>query len=158
MLNIVNTAPRYSDVDRQKSDGATYTPAALAKFVAEQMLQVAELPKHGKVRVLDPAVGDGALLDELIKQLPWATRKRLEIVGYDTNLDAIRVATQRLRQDFPDLSVHLEQKDFLEHVLNLKGCGDLFSAGEIQEPFHLVIANPPYGYRTAVQQTVAELS
>lgn len=144
MLNIVNTAPRYSDVDRQKSDGATYTPAALAKFVAEQMLQVAELPKHGKVRVLDPAVGDGALLDELIKQLPWATRKRLEIVGYDTNPEAIQVATLRLRQDFPDLNVHLEQKDFLEHVLNLKGCGDLFSAGEIQEPFHLVIANPPY--------------
>lgn len=34
--------------------------------------------------------------------------------------------------------------DFLEHVLNLEGCGDLFSTGNVQEPFHLVIANPPY--------------
>lgn len=144
MLNVVIPAPRYSDVDQQKSDGATYTPMILARFVAEQMLRVAELPVRGKVRVLDPAVGDGALLNALIKQLPVATRKRLEVVGYDTDPEAIRIATQRLRQDLPDLNVHLEQKDFLEHVLNLRGYGDLFSAGERQEPFHLVIANPPY--------------
>ena len=66
MLGTVTTAPRYSDVDRQKSDGAIYTPIAFARFVAEQMLQVAELPQFGKIRVLDPACGDGALLDALI--------------------------------------------------------------------------------------------
>ena len=144
MLDKVTTTPRYSDVDRQKSDGATYTPIAFARFVAEQMLQAAELPKSGKIRVLDPACGDGALLDALIKNLPPAFRKRVEAVGYDTDPEAIRIASQRLRQDFPDLDVRLEQKDFLEHVLNLQGGGDLFSAGEVQEPFHLVIANPPY--------------
>ena len=67
MLGTVTTAPRYSDVDRQKSDGAIYTPIAFARFVAEQMLQVAELPQFGKIRVLDPACGDGALLDALIE-------------------------------------------------------------------------------------------
>jgi len=144
MLDTTTAAPRYSDVDRQKSDGATYTPMAFAKFVAEQMLQAAELPKSGKIRVLDPACGDGALLDALIKNLPPAFGKRVEAVGYDTDPEAIRVAFQRLRQDFPDLDVHLERKDFLEHVLNLQSAGDLFSAGEVQEPFHLVIANPPY--------------
>lgn len=144
MLDKVTTAPRYSDVDRQKSDGATYTPVAFANFVAEQMLRVAELPKSGKIRVLDPACGDGALLDALIKHLPTASRKRVQAVGYDTDPEAVRIASQRFRLDFPDLDVRLEQKDFLEHVLNLQGCGDLFSAGEVQEPFHLVIANPPY--------------
>ena len=144
MLAIVTTAPRYSNVDRQKSDGATYTPIAFARFVAEQMLRVADLPKSGKIRVLDPACGDGALLDALIKHLPAASRKRVEAVGYDTDPEAIQIASHRLRQDFPDLDVRLEQKDFLEHVLNLQGGGDLFSAGEVQEPFHLVIANPPY--------------
>ena len=144
MLDKVTTTPRYSDVDRQKSDGATYTPIAFARFVAEQMLQAAELPKSGKIRVLDPACGDGALLDALIKNLPPAFRKRVDAVGYDIDPEAIRIASQRLRQDFPDLDVRLEQKDFLEHVLNLQGGGDLFSAGEAQEPFHLVIANPPY--------------
>lgn len=144
MLGIVTTAPRYSDVDRQKSDGATYTPIAFATFVAEQMLRVANLPTCGKIRVLDPACGDGALLDALIKLLPATSRKRVEAVGYDTDPEAIRIASKRLQQDFPDLDVRLEQKDFLEHVLNLQGGGDLFSAGEVQEPFHLVIANPPY--------------
>ena len=144
MLDTITTTPRYSDVDRQKSDGATYTPIAFARFVAEQMLQAAELPKSGKIRVLDPACGDGALLDALIENLPPVFRNRVEAVGYDTDPVAIRIASQRLRNDFPDLDVRLEQKDFLEHVLNLQGGGDLFSAVEVQEPFHLVIANPPY--------------
>ena len=136
--------PRYSEVEQLKSSGATYTPVDFAAFVADQMVQVADLPKTGCIRVLDPACGDGALLDALIKRLPPEARKRVEAVGYDTNPDAIRIASQRFRLDFPDLDVHLEQKDFLEHVLNLQGGGDLLSAGDSQEPFHLVIANPPY--------------
>jgi adenine-specific DNA-methyltransferase len=144
MLGIVATAPRYSDVDRQKYDGVTYTPKVFASFVAEQMLRAAELPGSGRIRVLDPACGDGALLDALIKKIPHAFRNRVEVVGYDTDPVAIRTASQRLRLDYPDLDVRLEQKDFLEHVLNLQGGGDLFSAGELQESFHLVIANPPY--------------
>lgn len=144
MLDTVSTTPRYSDVGRQKSDGATYTPIAFAKFVAEQMLQAAELPMNGKIRVLDPACGDGALLDALIKNLPLKFRERVEVVGYDTDSEAIRIASQRLQRDFPELDVRLEQKDFLEHVLNLQGGGDLYSTGEVQDPFHLVIANPPY--------------
>ena len=144
MLDTVSTTPRYSDVGRQKSDGATYTPIAFAKFVAEQMLQAADLPKNGKIRVLDPACGDGALLDALIKNLPLKFRERVEVVGYDTDSEAIRIASQRLQRDFPELDVRLEQKDFLEHVLNLQGGGDLYSTGEVQDPFHLVIANPPY--------------
>ncbi len=146
MLAIATTAPRYSDVDRQKSDGATYTPIDFAVFVAEQMLQVADLPKSGKIRVLDPACGDGALLDALIKSMPHASRKRIEAVGYDTNPEAIRIASQRFRQDFPELHVHLEQKDFLEHVLNLQGSGDLFAAGEVHEPYHLVRSKSDKSY------------
>jgi adenine-specific DNA-methyltransferase len=144
MLSVLTSTPRYSDVDRQKADGVTYTPIAFAKFVAKQMLQVADLPKSGKIRVLDPACGDGALLEALIKILPPASRNRIEVVGFDTDPMAIRGALQRLRQDFPDLDVRFEQKDFLEHVLKLQSGGNLFSAGEVQEPFHLVIANPPY--------------
>jgi len=144
-LHTTTVIPRrYHEVDEKKSTGATYTPANFAAFVAGLMMQVAELPKSGKIRVLDPAVGDGALLVALIERLPTATQERLEVVGYDSDSDAIRIASQRLHQVFPGLDVHLEHKDFLEHVLNLRGCGDLLSAGNFQEPFHLVIANPPY--------------
>ncbi len=136
--------PRYSKVEQQKSSGATYTPLDFAAFVADKIVKAANLPRIGNIRVLDPACGDGALLVALIKRLPPVARRRVTVVGYDTDLEAIRTATQRLQEDFPDLCVSLEQKDFLEHVLNLQGSGDLFSAGVKQEPFHLVIANPPY--------------
>jgi len=129
--------PRYSKVEQQKSSGSTYTPIDFAAFVADQIVKAAELPKRGKVRVLDPACGDGVLLDALIQHLPLATRKRLEVVGYDTDPEAIRVALYRLHKDYPNLDIHIEQKDFLEHVLNLQNGGE-------QEPFHLIIANPPY--------------
>lgn len=136
--------PRYSKVGQEKSSGSTYTPAGLAAFVADQMVQAADLPKSGKIRILDPACGDGALLAALLNRLSSSVIKRVEVFGYDTNPQAVALALQRLQPDFPDLPVHLEQKDFLEHVLNLQGGGDLFSGGEVQAPFHLVIANPPY--------------
>lgn len=142
-LNNTEVGPRYSIVEAQKSTGATYTPFVFATFVAEKILQVAELPRRGIIRVLDPAVGDGALLDALLKCLPMATRKRVEVWGYDTDPEAIRIASKRLAEDFPDLPTHIEQKDFLEYVLALQKGGDPFSQGQ-QEKFHLVIANPPY--------------
>lgn len=144
MLTKVIPAPRYSVVTQQKSSGVTYTPIILARFVADQLLKVADFPKSGKIRVLDPACGNGILLDVLIKKIPSAFRKRVEVVGYDTDPEAIQVASQRLRRNFPDLNVNLEQKNFLEHVLNLQGVSSLFSTGEVQKTFHLVISNPPY--------------
>ena len=143
---------RYSQVDQQKSAGATYTPAPFAEFVATQMMQIASLPSRGAIRILDPAVGDGALLDALIKHLPITARKRVEILGYDTDPGAIELASERLRRDFPGLKIRLEEKDFLDHVLNLQDGSDLFRPGETQEAFHLVIANPPY-VRTQIMGT-----
>jgi adenine-specific DNA-methyltransferase len=144
MLDIATNAPRYSDVDQQKFDGVTYTPTVFANFVAVQMLHAVDLPKSGKIRVLDPACGDGALLYALASHLTVELRERVEMVGYDTDAEAICIASRRLQHDFPDLDMRFEQKDFLDHVLNLQGSGDLFSVGEVQELFHLVIANPPY--------------
>lgn len=141
--NSVDSGPRYSNVDVQKASGATYTPFGFATFVAKQMLRVAELPKRGTIRVLDPAVGDGALLVALIKCLPATVRKRVEVWGYDTDPVAIRTASARLSSDFPDLPIHIEQKDFLMHVLAQQKGSDLFADLQ-QDNFHLVIANPPY--------------
>lgn len=135
---------RYSDVDKQKSNGATYTPKILSRFLANQMVKVFELPKDGVIRVLDPACGDGALLDALIRRLPSAVRKRLVIFGFDTDMHAIQVASKNLADKYPDVTIKLEHKDFLDYVINLQGEGDLFSLNKKEKPFHLVIANPPY--------------
>lgn len=144
-LNTTTVLPRrYSEVEHLKSSGATYTPVVLADFVADKIIHVVNFPKKGKIRILDPACGDGALLDALIKHLPTALRMRVEVVGYDCNPLAIKVASERLLTDFPDLELHLEQKDFLEHVLDLQCCDSLLSKGDMQKTFNIVIANPPY--------------
>lgn len=143
MSNALNVA-RYTNVDQQKSDGATYTPKLLAEFVSNQMVKVFELPKKGAIRILDPACGDGALLEALVNSLPSSTIKRLVVRGFDTDLYAIKVATSRLLSKYPNLNLKLEQKNFLQYVLNLQGSSDLLSIDEAFEPFNLVIANPPY--------------
>jgi hypothetical protein len=143
MVSKPNTV-RYTDVDKQKSDGATYTPKLLANFVAKQMLSEFSIPKTGDIRVLDPACGDGELLEALIQNAPSRLKKRLIVHGFDTDPVAIKNAVSRLHTKYPDLDIHLEQKDFLQHTLNLQGSNDLFSLNEQSEPFNLVIANPPY--------------
>lgn len=130
--------PRYSEVHQQKSSGATYTPRDFAAFVADQMVQAAALPVSGPIRILDPACGDGVLLDALITRLPQAVRSRIEAVGYDTDPAALAVAASRLQQDFPALNVTWLEQDFLVHVLAAQ------SAPDVAQPFHFVIANPPY--------------
>ncbi|WP_419813066.1 Eco57I restriction-modification methylase domain-containing protein [Bacterioplanoides sp.] len=143
MVSKPNIA-RYTDVDKQKLDGSTYTPKLLADFVAKQMLSVFNIPKTGDIRVLDPACGDGELLNALILNVAPRLRKRLVVRGFDTDPDAIKNAISRLHAKYPNLDIQLEQKDFLQHTLNLQGSDDLFSLNEQAEPFNLVIANPPY--------------
>ncbi|OAE13151.1 type II restriction endonuclease subunit M [Pseudomonas simiae] len=109
------------------------------------MVSVAELPVQGKIRVLDPAAGDGALLEALLKRMPADTLSRVSVFGYDTDPDAVVRASSRLQRAFPGVSILIEEKDFLSHVLSLSGDADLFSdARTKQMPFDLVIANPPY--------------
>lgn len=153
LANPFSNIRRYGEVDQLKSAGATYTPRIFAAFVADEIVRAADLPKRGNIRVLDPAVGDGALLDALLRRLPSDVHKRLEVFGYDTDPNAVVLASSRLQGAFPGLSIHIEQKDFLEHVLSVSGNNDLFSVSKfVQAPFDLIIANPPY-VRTQIMGT-----
>lgn len=144
---------RYSEVGQQKSVGATYTPPDFAAFVADQILSVAQLPDRGEIRVLDPAAGDGALLEALLKRMPVDTLSRVRVFGYDTDPSAVVRASARLQNAFPDVSILIEEKDFLDHVLSLSADSDLFSdTRSTLMPFDLVIANPPY-VRTQIMGT-----
>lgn len=133
-LVIAPNVSRYSEVDSKKSEGATYTPPRLAEFVARQILRSAQLPKSGRIRVLDPAVGDGVLLEALLQALPEPILARVDVVAIDTDERAIMFTRQKLSLLFPSVPVRTELQNFLESRELAHG---LFG-------FHLIIANPPY--------------
>jgi hypothetical protein len=116
----------------------------LAEFVALQMLQVANIPSQGKIRLLDPAVGNGILLDAVLDALPEATRQRVTVFAFDTQSTVLSQARTRLESKYPDVELHLEQQDFLGLVAQWGQQHDLFSTVTQLQPFDLVIANPPY--------------
>jgi len=139
-------ANRYQLVTEEKSAGATYTPARLADFVAEEIIRFARLGAKASVRVLDPAVGDGELLLSLLTKLRSHSEAEVIVHGFDTNHAALREARRRLEAAFPNLDLRLECGSFLEFAL-AQGADSpptsLFTAHEF-ERFDLIIANPPY--------------
>lgn len=126
------------------ASGSAYTPAAFARFLATKMVAAATLPATGEIRILDPAVGDGVLLDALVRSLPEAVWPRLQVFGFDTNAEAIRIASSRLHRAYPTVGIHLQQEDFLSHVIEMGDAGNLFAGLNPDSAFHFIIANPPH--------------
>ena len=113
---------------RAKVDGVHYTPELLAMFLAEETLR--HLPAgRGPVRVLDPACGDGGLLRAIAGAAPASLRRRLVLVGHETDAEAL----DRARGSLASAGVR-------EVVLVP---GD-FLATEGAEGYDAIIANPPY--------------
>jgi len=73
---------------RAKVDGVHYTPESLATFLAEETLRHLP-PGKGPVRVLDPACGDGGLLRAIARTAPASLRRRLVLVGHETDAEAV---------------------------------------------------------------------
>jgi len=148
---MASSAPavRYQNVSEAKSGGATYTPRALADFVAAQMLAEATPRPDRPLRILDPALGHGELLVSLLSRL----NGEVEVYGYETDPVALRVAQDRLASLFPKATLHLSLSSFLDHVLD-DHAGDLFAKGE---RYDLIIANPPYVRTQIIGASKAQL-
>jgi len=140
----------------QKITGAHYTPTLLANFVAEQIMAVlSQVKKYDNIRVLDPAVGDGELLISILQELSNKKYTNIEVIGFDTNRDALNSAKARIKNIFPNISLCLRSEDFLYYSLNNHpniGNLDLFKSAP-DKPFDIVIANPPY-VRTQVMGSI----
>lgn len=154
---------RYTFVTEQKVGGVTYTPRNLADFVARQIVAATDLTHmQGVLRVLDPAVGDGALLVSLLSQLAKHTTSPIAVYGFDTDEKAVAEARARIAAAHGQMEIHLESSNFLDYVLEeptQNGTPSLFGRRKSKR-FDLIIANPPYvrtqiiGARQA--QTLAE--
>src|SRR4051812_7377464 len=94
-----------------KSSGSHYTPPELADFLAERAIHY--LPPHrGPIRVLDPACGNGNLLSAIVRRASSSQRRRLVLVGYDSDSVALEQARAEL-SELPVSRLDLVQGDFL---------------------------------------------
>jgi adenine-specific DNA-methyltransferase len=133
-------------VAQEKSGGATYTPTMLADFVANKIIDSATLPA-GKIRILDPAVGDGELLSSILTRIVSKTNAIIAVYGFDTDGSALALARRRLAATFPKVELYLEHGNFLNFVLSLPSAGrtpSMFATQAPAQDFDLIIANPPY--------------
>lgn len=134
---------------REKAEGVHYTPGVLARYVAEEALQVLPQVDGSVIQVLDPACGDGELLLAVGRQLSLRGLGA-RLVGFDADASAAVVAKRRLAQEFgDDHQLEVLDRDFLEAIISDKEAqSSLWPDGPQATPilgaFDLVIANPPY--------------
>lgn len=136
-----------------KQTGSHYTSSELSKFMARKLLEQVDLNKINKsyVNILDPSCGDGELLKAFLQE---SQSQDIEIIGMDTNKEAIDIANQHLNVDL-NKNVHLFNGDYLE-LFTSKNI-DLFSETVVKEEYwsndkeedglkkvDMIIANPPY--------------
>lgn len=118
---------RFADTAARKRTGATFTPQWLAEALATRLVEHWQVPTLRRTRVLEPAVGDGVLVEALLRACAAAGIPTPEIHAWDTDEDALNQARRRLLLLAPDIQLH--------H-------GDFLAADTA--PFDLVIANPPW--------------
>ncbi len=124
---------RFKNFSEHKEAGRFYTPPLLAEYVADQMLRHWQVASgRDAVSILDPAAGQGALLDPLISRAS-ALHMKVRVVGYETDFEAADRARRILKEKHPSALIEIRHDDFLADAEGGK-------AGR----FDLVIANPPY--------------
>jgi len=121
------------DVGIAKRHGVHYTPGSLADFLAERI--VIALGEDAAVpHVLDPACGNGELLDAIGRLRPAARLK-----GVDRDSQALAEAGQRLNRE--------GARDFFPVHADFLDIDPLAEASDRRLPtnaFDAIISNPPY--------------
>ncbi len=135
---------RYKYVTEDKAGGATFTPDNLAGFVAREIATTLPVGKGRAIRVLDPAVGEGALLLSLLEELHGRGVHNVEVHGFDTNPESLSVAENAIRARFPAISVFFRANDFLEFAGQFANAPLFLDRVLTEEKFDAIIANPPY--------------
>ena len=126
---------RYQEVTEEKAGGATYTPKTLADFVARQVVETAGVLSKGQpIRILDPALGHGELLLSLLESLMDQPKLNLELYGFETDIDALDVATARIKKRFPKVALHFVLGNFLDFVIKHFSQDSLFCLSVFPAP------------------------
>jgi len=126
---------RYANETLKKANGIVYTPQALADYLSVSMLEAKAETIDNRIRILDPAIGDGELVLSLLTHLHVAEHDSITIVGFETNFSVIEDTKNRIIETYPTINIEIYNHDFIEYVLD-----------EVVDlpVFDFIIANPPY--------------
>lgn len=128
-------------ISEKKATGSHFTPPKLAEFLSEKLIYILPHDRE-KIRVLDPACGDGELLAKFSQKYSEVNGADLEIVGVEQNGKSLKKAQSRLKKH----NKILIKGNFLEFIKS-KIRNALFPQ-EVPEQLNgeadVIIANPPY--------------
>ncbi len=123
----------------RKTTGSFYSPSNLSLYVASKMASL--LPEKKQISILDPAVGDGALLFAF-KSL--VDSKQTIFAGVDINYDAVENTS--LRMKYERLCSYMFYTDALSpYNLDIKSGWNQIKKRLKIEAFDAIISNPPWG-------------
>lgn len=126
---------RFEAIHDKKIMGATYTPLDLSAFVAKETYALfkksCNIDSIDHIRVCEPAVGDGRLIEALISEMRKDGYKgKVTAIGFDISSEATNKTYETLSFD-KDTNILVVNKDFLSSDVDVEG-------------FDIVISNPPY--------------
>ena len=98
----------------RKLNGVHYTPKPFADFLARQIWQCCQFKSKPRLKILDPACGEGQLLASMVDVI--GADVEIEIVGYEIDQQAAEQARQSLTAHVD--SCEIVDGDFLESVLD----------------------------------------
>ena len=127
---------RYTEVSDIKANGVVYTPSIMADYLAREMVNTVMPNQYNKIRILDPAVGDGELIISLLSYIyNIKPNAEVTVVGFETDSNTIDFTVDRIESSYPLTHVEIYNSDFIETVISSR-----FLLGY----FDYIIANPPY--------------
>lgn len=131
-------------VDAQKSLGAFYTPPTLADYMAKELFSLCPSCTCNTTTILDPAVGEGALLLACY-HVSSSKDSKIKVIGIDVNDVAIKHSKTRF-QGLNCESKFVTTDALLPYNAQTPQEGwSILKKKCSSEGFDMIISNPPWG-------------
>jgi len=163
LLYSVQIGQHYSntiDSIHKKSHGQYFTPAEIARFMAEKLTIT-----KSNIKILDPGFGTGNLTSALIEQISkFKEVKNIELIAYENDEKLNNYSNQVLEYISKWVSANnikfdyeLRTKDFIIDNENKLHHQDLIFENSKDECYDIIIANPPY-FKLSIEDERAKLA